>query len=168
MEKYVIFVPVDDYCCDILAVCNTDEQLIKGLQYFRAEGYSEVEYEIVPERDFEDVELCSQYVGSFVISLTPIKGIPMTYKMGEVSGHIELETSLSSDPRKTGLDCNFHFAVDDIRVTARYISNERIPGYTSGGINLETKKFLRDKINEYGLIKILIPHVDCDVANFDL
>lgn len=169
---YVIYGKCDydsDSCP--LGITDNKNDAIMAESYFEGQGYYDVEYE-----EFDDFMKCKAmpppfYTLYFTIELKPYD--IGSYRMKDVGG-IPCITycQLKEDFRWT-LDYTLTDAGNqEIKIKGYLCMTDKIPGTKlqedTGKIVytdiLTFKKWLRDKINESGQIRLLIPHVDYDPA----
>lgn len=136
----------------VLTVCKTVDEAKKALAYF-SDNYSNPEYE---EFFFETFEgFTSYYRGGFNIALSPTEE-ENTYYIASHWFYVTKDYA-SEIPKE-----NFSFNI----LTSRSPSSEEKTTTLSGNFisftpppsgEVKIREFLRDKINEMGIIKVKIP-----------
>lgn len=136
----------------ILTVCKTEDEAKKAVGYYK-QLYNECDYSGFSFETFNDLK--QFYRGSFNMILSPTSE-PDTYYMQDIL--YQVSDDYAEEPPKEKLGFNLYTSQSTsspkkvTRLFGNFISLVSPP---SG--RTEIHKFLRDKINEKGIIKVLLP-----------
>lgn len=143
----------------VLAVCPTEEDAHNAVTYYR-KRYDDVEYEYFSQETYDPVPVF--YGGVFTAEVRPYKDD--TYILGQV------RITQSENPLDREVDSkefeNISFTltnkIDDTghesyELCGNYISAMEVPIKTDINVGKAEREWLINKINEKGIIKLVIP-----------
>lgn len=141
----------------VLDVAASQEDAVRGAAYYRTQGYDEVDYECFTPVTFEGEE-DYWYSGYFTIDLRKTDE-DSVYTMGTLYGY----------PQKVyrqdgGEGCNYRLVTEvdmsgktKIVLNFNFMTKDKLCDSTS---RKEVRKWVRDKVNAAGQIKIIVPFSD--------
>lgn len=154
------------YDCDntrVLAACPTEEDAHNAVNYY-SKHYDDVEYECFSQETYDPIPVC--YTGVFTAEVRPYEND--TFILGRVR-ITQSEQSLDNDV--TDLKA-FEFTsftltnkinetgIESHELCGNFLSMEKIPIKTNTNVGKAAKEWLIKKVNEKGIIKLVIPDFD--------
>ena len=150
------------YDCDgarILAVCPTEQDAQNAVNYYK-KHYNDVEYECFSQETYDPVPVF--YGGVFSAEVRPYKDD--TYILGQVRiTQSENPLDRKVDPKEFE---NISFTLtnkindtghESYELCGNYISATEVPIKTDINVGKAAREWLINKINEKGIIKLVIP-----------
>ena len=153
------------YDCDgikVLAVCPTKEDAHNAVNYY-SKRYNDVEYECFSQETYDPVPV--YYAGAFAAEARPYKND--TYILGQVR-ITQSEQSLDKevDPKEfenvtfTLITKTDSTGYKSCELSGNFISTMKIPIKTDVNVGRAAREWLIKKVNEKGVIKLVIPDFD--------
>lgn len=153
------------YDCDgtrILAVCPTEQDAQNAVNYYK-KHYDDVEYECFSQETYDPVPVL--YGGVFTAEVRPYGNDNDTYILGQVR-ITQSQQPIDEDvpnPKEfeyvsftliTKTDNTGHKSCE---LCGNFLSAEEIPIKTSINVGKAAREWLIEKVNEKGVIKLVIP-----------
>ena len=143
----------------VLAVCPTEKDAHNAVNYY-SEHYDDVEYRCFSQETYDPIPVC--YTGIFTAEVRPYEND--TYILGDVS-ITQSERSLDKevDPKEfENVSFTFITKTDNTghksyELCGNFISATEIPIRTTTNVGKAAKGWLIEKVNEKGVIKLVIP-----------
>ena len=153
------------YDCDgtrVLAVCPTEEDAHNAVNYYK-KHYDDVEYECFSQETYDPIPVC--YTGVFTAEVRPYEND--TYILGQVR-ITQSEQSLDNvaDPKVfeftsfTLINRINDSGSESCELRGNFLSVEKIPIKTDINVGKAAREWLIEKVNEKGVIKLVIPNFD--------
>lgn len=154
------------YDCDgrrVLTVCPTEEDAHNAVNYYR-KHYDDVEYECFSQETFDPTPVC--YSGVFTAEVRPYEND--TYVLGQVR-ITQSEQTLDNDiPDPKQFEFTSFTLINKISDTGsescelrgNFLSMEKVPIKTDINVGRAAREWLIKKVNEKGVIKLVIPDFD--------
>lgn len=154
------------YDCDgsrVLAVCPTEEDAHNAVNYYR-KHYNDVEYECFSQETYDPSPVC--YSGVFTAEVRPYEND--TYILGQVR-ITQSEQTLDNDildPKEfeftsfTLINKISDTGDESCELRGNFLSMEKVPVRTNTNVGKAAREWLIKKVNEKGVIKLVIPDFD--------
>lgn len=146
----------------VLAVCPTEEDAHNAVNCY-SKHYDDVEYECFSQETYDPTPV--YYAGTFAAEVRPYEND--TYILGQVRiTQSEQPLDKEVDPKEFE---NISFTLTDkindtghesYELCGNYISATEIPIKTDVNVGKAAREWLINKINEKGIIKLIIPDFD--------
>lgn len=146
----------------VLTVCPTEEDAQNAVHYY-SKHYDDVDYECFYQETYDSVPV--YYGGGFSAEIRPYKDD--TYLLGQV------RMTQSQRPVDEGLDPKDYESISfaliskiysnkdkSCELNGTYVSAKEIPIKTDINVGKAAKEWLMNKVNEKGVIKLVIPDFD--------
>lgn len=153
------------YDCDgrrILAVCPTMQDAQNAVNYYK-KHYNDVEYECFSQETYDPIPIF--YGGVFSAEIRPYKD--GTYILGQVRiTQSENPLDREVDPKEfENISFTLTNKIDDTghesyTLCGNYISATEVPIKTDINVGKAAREWLIKKVNEKGVIKLVIPNFD--------
>lgn len=147
----------------VLAVCPTEEDAHNAVNYYR-KHYDDVEYECFSQETYDPTPVC--YSGVFTAEVRPYEND--TYILGQVR-ITQSEQTLDNDiPDPKEFEFTSFTLISKISDTGsesyelrgNFLSMEKVPIKTDINVGKAAREWLIKKVNEKGVIKLVIPDFD--------
>lgn len=151
--------------CDgtrVLAVCPTEQDAQNAVHYYD-KHYDDVDYECYSQETYEPIPI--YYGGTFSAEVRPYKD--GTYILGQVR-ITQFERSIDKEvDSKEFDDISFtlnskidNTGYESCELRGDFISAEKVPIRNSINVGNAAREWLIKKVNEKGIIKLIIPDFD--------
>lgn len=146
----------------VLAICHTEQDAHNVANYYK-KHYDGVEYECFSQETYDPIPVC--YTGVFTAEIRPYEN--GTYILGQVR-ITQFGQSLNNvaDP-KTFESTSFTLinkindnGSESCELRGNFLSIEKIPIKTDINVGKAAREWLIEKVNEKGIIKLVIPYFD--------
>lgn len=147
----------------VLAVCPTEKDAHNAVNYYR-KHYNDVEYECFSQETYDPTPVC--YSGVFTAEVRPYEND--TYILGQVR-ITQSEQTLDNDiPDPKEFEFTSFTLINKISDTGsescelrgNFLSMEKVPIKTDINVGKAAREWLIEKVNEKGVIKLVIPNFD--------
>lgn len=147
----------------VLAVCPTEEDAHNAVNYYKRH-YDDVEYECFSQETYDPSPVC--YSGVFTAEVRPYEDD--TYILGQVR-ITQSEQVLDNDiPDPKDFEFTTFTLINKISDTGEgsyelrgnFLSMEKVPVKTDINVGKAAREWLIKKVNEKGVIKLVIPDFD--------